>query len=213
MIIIEKRNTKHEILMEALSLFAIYGFDGVSVKEIAKKVGIKDSSIYKHYTSKQEIFDAILTEVSERMQTAYREISMPEQHNLVQEYEVISQDALKELCVKLFSFYLTDDVLLKFRRMLTIEQYRNEQASALFRRFFINDVLEFQTDLFSKLISRGVFIECDPAVMALHFYSPLFLMLYKYDLRDVSSQEVAKHIEDHISAFSANYLKSRLAEP
>ena len=43
-----KRNTKETILFESLKLFADKGYDGVTVRDIAAEVGIKQSSLYKH---------------------------------------------------------------------------------------------------------------------------------------------------------------------
>ena len=62
-----KRNTKEEILMESLRLFAYSGYSGVTMRDIAEKVGIRQSSLYKHFTGKQEIFDSIV----ERMDAEY----------------------------------------------------------------------------------------------------------------------------------------------
>ena len=42
-----KRNTKETILFESLKLFADKGYDGVTVRDIAAEVGIKQSSLYK----------------------------------------------------------------------------------------------------------------------------------------------------------------------
>ena len=42
-------DTKHRILDEALTLFAQKGYANVYVGEIAEKVGIKASSLYKHF--------------------------------------------------------------------------------------------------------------------------------------------------------------------
>ena len=50
--------TKEKITKEALTLFAEKGYKGTSVKNIADAVGIKDASLYNHFKSKQEIFDA-----------------------------------------------------------------------------------------------------------------------------------------------------------
>ena len=62
----EKKGTKQRILDEALSLFAVHGYDGVTVAQIADAVNIKTPSLYKHYGSKRDIFDAILTEMESR---------------------------------------------------------------------------------------------------------------------------------------------------
>ena len=55
----KKEDTKQRILDEALWLFSQSGYDAVSVERIASAVGIKAPSLYKHFKSKQEIFDAI----------------------------------------------------------------------------------------------------------------------------------------------------------
>ena len=54
----KKEDTKQRILDEALRLFSQSGYDAVSVERIASAVGIKAPSLYKHFKSKQEIFDA-----------------------------------------------------------------------------------------------------------------------------------------------------------
>ena len=50
--------TKKQIFIVALRLFATSGVENVSVRDIAKAVGIKAASIYNHYASKEQILDA-----------------------------------------------------------------------------------------------------------------------------------------------------------
>ena len=49
-------STREEILNESLDLFAKKGYYGTSMREIAKAVGIKGSSIYNHFNGKEDIF-------------------------------------------------------------------------------------------------------------------------------------------------------------
>ncbi|HAS56392.1 MAG TPA: TetR/AcrR family transcriptional regulator, partial [Firmicutes bacterium] len=56
----KQEDTKEKIVDKALELFSIKGYEAVSVNEIAKAVGIRASSLYNHYPSKQAIFDAIV---------------------------------------------------------------------------------------------------------------------------------------------------------
>ncbi|MBU5673175.1 TetR/AcrR family transcriptional regulator [Paenibacillus brevis] len=202
-------NTKQKILAEALSLFSERGFHSVSVKEIAEAVGIRDSTIYKHFTSKQEIFDTIIQLVSEQTQQIYQTIPMPGRENTAAEYAVMALGTLEELCYQLFMFYLQDEVVSKFRRMLTVEQYGNLEASRLFRQFFIEEPLAYEAGLFRSLKDMGVFVDADPEVMALHFYSPLFLMLSRFDHREVGPEEIRPAIKSHIEAFSRSYSKDK----
>lgn len=42
-------NTREKIISESLNLFSRKGFDAISVRDIAKAVGIKASSLYNHF--------------------------------------------------------------------------------------------------------------------------------------------------------------------
>lgn len=55
-----KNTTKEEIFYKAIELFSQRGFKGTSMRDLAKSVGIHESSIYNHYKSKEEILDSIL---------------------------------------------------------------------------------------------------------------------------------------------------------
>ena len=50
-------NNKEKIFHVSIDLFSKYGYDGVSIRKIASEVGIKESSIYNHYKSKESILD------------------------------------------------------------------------------------------------------------------------------------------------------------
>ena len=49
-------------------------------------------------------------------------------------YGVISVEELVELSRKVFLFYLQDPFAGRFRRMLTIEQYRDREIAAVYRK-------------------------------------------------------------------------------
>ena len=61
----KQEDTKQRILDKALELFSTYGYDSVSVGQIAEAVGIRAPSLYNHYPSKQAIFDAIVGDMGE----------------------------------------------------------------------------------------------------------------------------------------------------
>lgn len=56
----EKGKTRQEILNTALELFSVQGYEATSVSQIADAVGIRKASLYSHFTSKQEILDALI---------------------------------------------------------------------------------------------------------------------------------------------------------
>lgn len=52
-------NRKEEIILTTLELAAEKGLAGVSMSMIADKIGIKKPSLYKHFSSKDEIMEAM----------------------------------------------------------------------------------------------------------------------------------------------------------
>lgn len=63
------------ITREALSLLAEHGLHGVSVAELAERVGLVPSGIYRHFKSKDDIIDSVFDLVRERLVTNVREVS------------------------------------------------------------------------------------------------------------------------------------------
>lgn len=51
----QRKDTRKEVLNAARSLFARHGYEGVSMRDIANIVGIRQSGIYNHFASKQDI--------------------------------------------------------------------------------------------------------------------------------------------------------------
>ena len=72
-----KRNTKESILLKALELFADRGYEGVSVRDIAAEVGIRQSSLYKHFAGKQDIFDTLVETMKNRFPQASAAFQLP----------------------------------------------------------------------------------------------------------------------------------------
>jgi AcrR family transcriptional regulator len=55
--------TKTIILEKALELFTDKGYEGSSMDDIAKAVGIRKASLYAHFDGKEHIFSAIFDEI------------------------------------------------------------------------------------------------------------------------------------------------------
>lgn len=123
--------TKQKILDEALSLFSIKGYSAVYIGDIAEAVGIKTPSLYKHYNSKQDIFNSCVEVFSERMKKVRKDIRLPEIQETESFYQTVSVENLVDLTIALFLFNLQDNVAAKFRKMLMIERYHNPELNKL----------------------------------------------------------------------------------
>jgi AcrR family transcriptional regulator len=56
----EKTNTREKILETAIDLFAKKGFNGTTTKEIAEAAGVNESLIFRHFSTKKELYGAII---------------------------------------------------------------------------------------------------------------------------------------------------------
>lgn len=208
-----QQSTKIKIMKEALRLFSEKGYEAISVAEIAAAVGIKAPSLYKHYKSKQDIFDAILHEMVRRYEQQAATIQMngtdPNQDAPL--FSNIEEDQLIAMGKNLFLYFLHDEYVSRFRRMLTLEQYHNKELAALYARQYIEEPLSYQGMLLGLLMQQGIFKPEDPDIMALHFYAPLYLLLNLCDCQPQKEPEAMHLLEQHIHQFSQLYGKETLS--
>ena len=130
----KQEDTKQKILDKALELFSTQGYDSVSVGEIAKAVGIKAPSLYNHFPGKQAIFDAIVESTAAQYEADTDKIDIHVQ-NAKQDIPVfteITADALFEKVRQIFEYSLHNETISRFRRMMTIEQFRSPELAAHF---------------------------------------------------------------------------------
>jgi hypothetical protein len=126
-------------------------------------------------------------------------------HAAAEQYMHVTEETLAGISKMLFLYFLKDSFASKFRRMLTIEQFRSTFAGDTFQNFFVDGAVNYQKKLFETMIKQGGFIPCDPYVMALHFYSPIFLLLSKYDRLPDKEDEALAILAEHVKQFSSIY--------
>ena len=198
-------NTKQKILNEALTLFSEKGYSSVYVGDIADAVGIKAPSLYKHYKSKQEIFDSCVKVFSERMEDIRTGLRLPDTAKAGIDYQTVTTETLIESANGLFMFYWQDDVAAKFRRMLMIERYHNPELNELFEDLFINGAVRHEEKIFSDLIQAKIIKNENPHIIALRFYTPIFYLLQKYDLHPDMIEEANEELTLMVQEFCNTY--------
>lgn len=203
----DKKNTKERILDASLDLFSKKGYEGVSVKEIAKAVGIKDSSLYKHYKSKQDIFETLLLEMNKKFEdtVVMNQIPSGTAYENAVKYGENDIQWLKDVVKVVFLFFYSDPYASKFRKLLMIEQYKNENAAKAFKEFFMEAPLDFQEELFAEMGRLGSMRKENPRVMALEFYAPLFMLLMEYDSKPGETEAAMDMLMAHVEQFAEVY--------
>ena len=202
-------NTKERIVDEALTLFSLQVYKGTTVKNIADAVGIKDSSIYKHFKSKQEILDAIVDQMKGRMEELSGTLGIPQdidEDSVMTAYKDLSLQELQEISRKAFLFYLKDEFMSRFWRLSQMEQYQNREIYDIYRSIFFEQSIRYQTELFAEMIRQGAFREADPEVVAVNFYAPIYFLLSKYQ-EESDVEEALRMLDKQIEEFYHIYKK------
>lgn len=201
--------TKERITEEALTLFSTKGYKGTSVKNIADAVGIKDASLYKHFKSKQEIFDSIVELISAHISDLSVRLGMPQYDSSYESasdfYKNLSLEDLTALSRKVFVFYLTDPYISRFWKLAHMEQYQNPQIYEMFHRIFMENAISYQTKLFDEMMKQGVFYAGDARAAAINFYAPIFLLLNMYAGQEDQVEEALSILDRQVEEFNRIY--------
>lgn len=187
--------TKERIIDEAMKLFSTNGYDSVSIRTIAKEVGVTNSALYKHFKSKQDIFDAIVETSKERYLNRC---------NIVNS-DIRGANQVKEICIEMFQYQISDPWIVMFRRILLMEQFKNPEMGKIFRDFFVEIPLKKQENIFRELIKNGFMQDKDPRVMALEMYSPFF-MFHIARHSEEEDEELLRQFGLHAQYFFDNYV-------
>lgn len=200
-------NTKEKIINEALTLFSEKGYANVFVGEIARKVGIKAPSLYKHFKNKRAIFDGIIEEMQKQfMKTAeYLGINGSDAKADGDTYTKISEEASIKIGLGLFQYYLHDEYNQRFRKMLTIEQFHDKELAALYTKQYVDDPLSYQGVMMGMMVSAGAFKTDNVDIMTLQFYAPFYLLLTLCDREPEREEEATKILIAHIKQFNQIY--------
>lgn len=187
-------NTKEKIFNTSLDLFSKKGYDSVSLREIAEEVGIKKSSIYSHYPSKEAILMDIFNHFTKSFEIDSEEIQLSEDNPLLENPELFyhkGSEAIKNM--------LFQEQNLKIWKLILIQMHHNETI----RTFFQNDILVkpliFWEGLFTILKEKKIIRnDSNPKLLAKQYYSfPIYLLLEmcaNYD--DIPQESLEKFFDE-----------------
>ncbi len=199
----KQEDTKRKILDKALELFSTQGYDAVSVGQIAKAVGIKAPSLYNHFSSKQAIFDAIVESTAAQYEedTGKIDIHVQDVKQDISVFSEITEEALFEKVWQIFEYSLHNEPISRFRRMMTIEQFRSPELAALYSRRYVDRMMEYHSNIFRALIAAGEIQKEEPDVLAMMYVSPVLTLLGICDRQPEREAECIEKLRQHVSLF------------
>lgn len=194
--------TKEKIIAAALELFSLRGYDGVSVRDIAHAVGIRESSLYNHFANKQAIFDGIVDFCVHQSEEYFRNQALPfEQGDDTAVYQGIGMERLQDLIEQTFRFFFDDPWNARFRRLLLLSQYTDPRCREIYRRLYRDKCIQVQAYILAALMDAGELRREDPLAVAAEFHGPMFMLIHTCD----SFDEARPFIQTHVEQFRKNY--------
>lgn len=199
----KQEDTKEKIIKKALELFAKNGYDAVSVGEIAKAVGIKAPSLYSHYSGKQAIFDAIVEYAALRYEKYTDEIDIHVQDAKkdIGVFFKVTDEALIKKVRQIFLYSLRDETISRFRRMMTIEQFRTKELSAVYTERYVERMIRYHAAIFENLIAAGEIKNENPQTLAMMYVAPVITLLGVCDRQPGREEECLKKLDEHVRLF------------
>ena len=191
-------DTKERILKAALDIFSRDGYAGANLKDIASAVGVVKSGFYRHYTSKEELWNAVLDEMeryyAERFGSSENPPAIPR-----------STDELKTLTLRMLDFTMHDEKIIMTRKILLIEQFRDERVCALATKHFGAGLEALFTKIFAGMMENGSLGCGDPAMLAFAYSAPISTLVQLCDREPELYEEAMKKIEAFVEHFICTY--------
>lgn len=175
-----KTQTKDKIFDTALDLFSKKGYDSVSVRTIASEVGIKESSIYNHYSSKKDILMSILNYFEE-----YFKGNPLDDENIRKLLEENPEEFYHQGS-EMFKQQIFEEKILKIMKLIFVQMYQIDEVKEFFLREILGGSTDFWSDVFEILIQKNVIgSDCNSNKLAEMYFGfsmfRLWEIFLKYD--------------------------------
>ena len=189
-------DTKERILAAALEMFSQNGYAGTNIRELSASLGLVKSGVYKHYESKEAIWNALLDQMiayyGEHFGSAERLPPVPD-----------STEELVQMTMQMVNFTVHDERIIMTRKLLTLEQYRDERARELATKHFLTGLADMFTHVFTGMMDKGLLRRDDPKMLAFAYTAPISALIHLCDREPEKAEEAMKQVE----AFSRHFIR------
>ena len=144
----DSSKTKEMIVMDATILFAQRGYQAVSIRDIASSIGVKPSSLYNHFASKEALFDAVVKHAEDLYLLYFRHLEnkLKEAKSFAEALDIIFLEPIKmSNAFTCFAF-----------SMVQTEQFRDRRSAMIYTNTFLEYSINFFKDWFEKFVEEGM---------------------------------------------------------
>ena len=196
------KETKERILNAALEMFSQNGYAGTNIRELTASLGLVKSSMYRHFESKEEIWNTLLDEMiayyDEHFGSAGHLPPVPD-----------SLEGLVQMTMQMVNFTVHDEKIVMTRKVLTIEQFRDDRARALATRHFLTGLTDMFAGIFEGMRDKGLLRRDDAKMLAFAYTAPISALIHLCDREPEKTEDALKQAE----AFSRHFVRVYGASP
>ena len=189
-------DTKERILVAALEMFSQNGYAGTNIRELSASLGLVKSGVYKHFESKEAIWNALLDEMityyGARFGSAERLPPVPD-----------SLEGLVTMTMQMVNFTVHDEKVIMTRKVLTLEQFRDVRARELATKHFLTGLTDIFTRIFTDMMDKGLLRKDDPEMLAFAYTAPISALIHMCDREPEKTEEAIRQAE----TFSRHFIR------
>lgn len=198
---------KKKLQNTALKLFSAKGYSAVSVRDITKAIGRRETCLYNYFRNKQALMDSLAADYAEQAGKAIKSL-----RSGLKQMSEVNRATFLHLTESLILEYLTEASLLKFTRVMMIEQSNSEEMRKMYTNYLYIIPLIYLGELFTKAKKPEGTVADSVDFLSTSFYGLMLLYFQKHMLsgndskaaRAVFLQELTPHIQE----FAALYIAS-----
>lgn len=163
-----EKKPKEKIFEAAVKVFAEKGFDGASIRRIAKEAGMAPSSLYNHFPSKEKILEEVHGRFQSQTVSPVMEKYTIDRESLLR----LGLPAFLEKLVSLGEEIETTGTGELLGKIIALEKNRNPTASGIAYGNKLRFVV-FMKNIFEQVTETGFNLKIDPETAAWIFTEAL----------------------------------------
>ena len=193
-----EHTTKDRILNESLVMFAEHGYKGTNLRDLAARLDLSKSALYKHYDSKEAIWNALLDKME-----AYYALRFGSMDNLPETPD--SWDAFIQMAMGMIRFTVHDPQIILTRKLLTTEQFHDARVCKLATKHFLEGTANIYAKVFEGMMEKGLLKKGDPAMLAFSFTAPISALIHLCDREPDRHDEAFARMEAFVRYFISSH--------
>ena len=144
----DSSKTKEMIVLESTILFAKCGFDAVSIRDIASQIGVKPSSLYNHFQSKEALFDAVVKHAEDLYLLYFKHLdeTLATARSFSEALDIIFLEPIK--MSNSFTCYAFS--------LIQTEQFRDRRSAMVYTNTFLDYSINFLRNWFETFVDKGL---------------------------------------------------------